>query len=511
MYALPDATKDTRFGQLVGSFQGQKTRCRIYACNPQDLIDYSVEANVVNYGTLLKYNANDTDSNSRIASSGLKFTEYFNKDTDRAIGLTATTQISVSFVNDDGAMSSFHWDYDAVVYLDIYDSTNSEWLSCPLGVFDWEMPDQLSSVIVSAKANNFMQRLGKIESSISSVDYSNSPDLYDITYRCYGGGGTIEGITFGITRESKYFPAESRTYNSVPYDDSGMSARDSLGLIAEINYKNAYVDRSASLKFRSWAYLPDNPSRPDAHVVKTFSADITPSHIGSLQIAEYDVPTVNRVIADIGQIGAKGDSSSGNGFETFHIYDNGWFRPKDQVQGLCLSIRGNLQYLFDTTYRPMTVELCEGDPRLEGGDLVNIVKDGTTYLLPVFQQTIEWKGGAFKQTLISTGRRSRKDADFTSSKSHNVSSRIYNASSQSGFITASSVASGSTSDNSVTFDVPFNKNPIVVASIFSSQTTGMGQCSVSVYNITTTGCSIRLTNGYSSARSLGATWIAVSQ
>lgn len=508
MYALPDSTKDTRFGQLVGSFQGQKTRCRIYTCDPQDLIDYSIEADVINYGTLLKYNASDTDSNKRIASSGLKFTEYFNKDIDRSIGATATTQIDVSFVNDDGAMSSFRWDYDAIVYLDIYDATNDEWLSCPLGAFDWEMPDQLSTVIVSARANNFMQRLGKIESEISAFDYSNSPDLYNITYGCYGGGGTIQGIKWGLTRESKYFPFASRTYNSVPYDDSGMSARDSLGLIAELNFKNAYVDRNASLKFRSWAYLPDNPSRPDAHVVRTFSADITPSHIGRIQISEYDVPTIDRVVADIGQIGASGDSGTGD--EVFHIYDNGWFQPKSDVPGICLSLRSNLQLLFNTTYRPMTVEILEGDPRIEGGDLVNIVKDGTTYLLPVFQQTIEWKGGAFKQTLISTGRRSRKDADFTSSKSHNVSTRIYNASSQCGLQAMASVASGSTTTTAVSFQVPFNTVPTVVACLFSSQTTGMGQCSASVYDITTTGFSLRLTNGYSAARTLGATWIATT-
>ena len=77
-----------------------------------------------------------------------------------------------------------------------------------------------------------------------------------------------------------------------------------------------------------------------------------------------------------------------------------------------------------------------------------------------------------------------------------------------GFVEAESVAAGATRTESISFGKTFGKNPMVVATIFSSQTTGLGQCSVSIYNITTTGFSLRLTNGYSSARSLGATWIA---
>lgn len=72
-----------------------------------------------------------------------------------------------------------------------------------------------------------------------------------------------------------------------------------------------------------------------------------------------------------------------------------------------------------------------------------------------------------------------------------------------------SVAAGTTATISVSFGKTFGKAPTVVASIYSSQTTGLGQCNASIYNITTTGFSLRLTNGYSSARDLGATWIAM--
>ncbi len=72
-----------------------------------------------------------------------------------------------------------------------------------------------------------------------------------------------------------------------------------------------------------------------------------------------------------------------------------------------------------------------------------------------------------------------------------------------------SVASGSTDTIAVSFGKTFGTPPTVVACIYSNQTIGLGQCTASVYNITTTGFSLRLTNGYSSARNLGATWIAM--
>lgn len=508
MYSLPNATKNERFGQLCRSFRKQKTRCRIYSVDPSLTIDYSSEAQVIYYGTLLVYRGGDTDSNGRIASSGLKFTEYYNKDQDRKIGLSATTQIEVSFINDDGAMASFDWGYDAVVYLDIYDSDNAEWLTCPLGVFEWETPDSISKEIVSATAYNFMNRLGNTESLISNEDYSESPTLYDITYRYYGGDGGYMGMKFGIPNDGSTFPYKSKTYSSLPYDDSGMSARDSLEKIAEINWKNAYVDRTATIRFRSWAYLPNYPSRPEAHVVWTISADTVPSHIKKLKIAEYNVPKITAVSAEIGQIGAS--AKSGSGDEVYRIYDNGFFRPKNDLESICEHIRSGLTSLFNTTYRPITVELLEGDPRIEGGDLVSITKGGTNYLLPVFQQTIEWRGGTFKQTLMSFGRRSIQDNGYASNKEHNISSRIYNASSQVGIESMRSVASGSTDTIDVSFGVPFNFVPKVVACLFSSQTVGMGQCSASVYNITTTGFSLRLTNNYSVSRDIGATWIATT-
>lgn len=91
-----------------------------------------------------------------------------------------------------------------------------------------------------------------------------------------------------------------------------------------------------------------------------------------------------------------------------------------------------------------------------------------------------------------------------------VDGRIYAAGSmQSGTVSVRSVASGNSATVSVTFDHAFSQIPTVVAGLYGSQTVGIGDCSASVWDVTTTGFSMRLINNYSSSRDIGATWIAI--
>lgn len=81
---------------------------------------------------------------------------------------------------------------------------------------------------------------------------------------------------------------------------------------------------------------------------------------------------------------------------------------------------------------------------------------------------------------------------------------------QSGYFASKAVAPDTTETIAVTFDTAFDTAPNVIAGILSNQTFGMGDCSVSVWNVSTTGFSLRLTNNYQATRKLGAYWIAIS-
>lgn len=82
---------------------------------------------------------------------------------------------------------------------------------------------------------------------------------------------------------------------------------------------------------------------------------------------------------------------------------------------------------------------------------------------------------------------------------------------QTGFIQAAAVEPGTTKTVSVTFDTPFMTQPYVTFSMLSPQTIGMELCTASIWNITETGFSARLTNGYESNRTLGICWIATAR
>jgi hypothetical protein len=91
-----------------------------------------------------------------------------------------------------------------------------------------------------------------------------------------------------------------------------------------------------------------------------------------------------------------------------------------------------------------------------------------------------------------------------------VDGRIYAVGTmQSGTVSVRSVNAGSVATVAVTFDHAFSAIPTVVACLYGSQTTGLGDCSASVWDLTATGFSMRLENNYSSSRDLGATWIAI--
>ena len=78
----------------------------------------------------------------------------------------------------------------------------------------------------------------------------------------------------------------------------------------------------------------------------------------------------------------------------------------------------------------------------------------------------------------------------------------------SGTEAARSVSAESSITIQVLFEKPFKYTPTVVATMTSSQTIGTALCSVRVWDVSTTGFTIGIQNGYSSDRTLGATWIA---
>ncbi len=81
---------------------------------------------------------------------------------------------------------------------------------------------------------------------------------------------------------------------------------------------------------------------------------------------------------------------------------------------------------------------------------------------------------------------------------------------QGGTITMASVSVDGTRTESITFDTAFDTVPVVLCCLQSTQTVGMGRCSCVVTATSKTGFTVVFTNNFTSARNLGAFWMAMA-
>lgn len=79
---------------------------------------------------------------------------------------------------------------------------------------------------------------------------------------------------------------------------------------------------------------------------------------------------------------------------------------------------------------------------------------------------------------------------------------------QGGTIAISSINANSGADSAITFTPAFSSAPIVIVGMTSSQTALTGACSAYAMNVSTTGFTLRRQNNSTSARNLGAYWMA---
>ena len=168
---------DATFHTLVAS-SNPKTRIRIYFIS--DSVDCTDDNDVQTNGTLLKLNAGDTDSNGRIWQDGVRFNEYFNPESNIQIGRAVSSQVEMTLINKDGALDNFSFGR-CKIYLDVYDSTNSVWKACPMGVYIIDVPTKRKSQLITVSGFDQMQKLdGICDSWWNGLDFSGGLSLLQI-------------------------------------------------------------------------------------------------------------------------------------------------------------------------------------------------------------------------------------------------------------------------------------------------------------------------------------------
>lgn len=372
-----------------------KTRIRIYFIG--DAVDCTDDNDVQTNGTLLVGAVGDTDSNGRIGQNGVVFNELFNPDKNIQIGRAVSSQIGMTLLNTDGALDNFQYGR-CKVYLDVYDSANTTWLACPMGVYIIELPTKRKVQIINAVGFDQMTKLDAIcDTWWNGLNWSGGLTLLQIV----NSMATQLGVSVSSNTASAIVNS-SLSYTAAPFDCVEVTYREVLEVIAEATGTVARFDRDGALDLR-WLKTPTISGNP-----VTINTDTVGNQCLALDVAEYTVEKIDLLRAKF----AKGDIgvTVGSGTNEYVIQNNLFLNGANTA-----AITNKLTPIYNRLYGTAQYAPISGrfifDWSIEAGDIIDIVNDSTTYSVPIFQQTMAWRGGYVVSDLICDGDKTRPVLD----------------------------------------------------------------------------------------------------
>ena len=220
-----------------------KTRVRIYFID--DTVDCTDDNDVQTNGTLLIGEAGDTDSNKRIGQNGITFNEMFNSEKNVQIGDAVSSQIGMTLLNTDGSLDNFQYGR-CKVYLDVYDTANTAWLSCPMGVYIIELPTKRKVQLVNAVGFDQMTKFDEIcDTWWNGLNWSGGLTLLQIVQSM----ATQLGVSVSSNTASAIVNS-SLSYTESPFDCVQVTYREVLEYVAEATGTVARFDRDGALDLR---------------------------------------------------------------------------------------------------------------------------------------------------------------------------------------------------------------------------------------------------------------------
>lgn len=423
----------------LGTDSATQWRFLIYGIDPiwnTNISSNPYRYNVEVYGTLLTYNNTDVDSSNRVSTNGLKITDYFNKSESYEIGGSTSSEIELDFVNDDGYMNSFPWNWMYFMYADFWDEPNNIWVSVPLGVYQFEKPTKLDGVLVHVKGHDNMQRIescsaaGLFDNLTFTDDPSTTATLTDIynalvsrtnsrlesQYVNYSGiFSGMDAMWYPTNMNGVHTPNSDYPFFSAPFDPSQYNCRQVLEFIAGMIGTNAYVSRDGYVKLRKF----EDAYYKIEGVTHYYTIDTTsgPTDVISVSKCEYQTPPIDKL--EINIVGGS-TVSYGTGSNKMVLSGNPLFKSYDSAT-VAQNIYDEVTEL--QAYTPMSLKtlIC---PTIEAGDVIRLVYDGATYLVPIFQQTISWYKGPFVSEIVSSGLEFRQNEESQADQITDISSRL---------------------------------------------------------------------------------------
>ena len=368
-----------------------KTRIRIYFIG--DGVDCTDDNDVQTNGTLLVGAVGDTDSNGRIAQDGVSFNEFYNPDKDLTIGTAVSSQIGMTLLNTDGALNGFAFGR-CKVYLDVYDPSAANWLPCPMGVYNIELPTKRKVQLVSVSGYDQMQRFEQIADTWwNGLNWSAGLTLLQIVQSM----AAQVGVSVSSNTASAIVNS-GLTYTEAPFDCIEVTYREVLELIAEATGTVARFDRDGALDLKWFGAAQIGGS------TVAINTDLIGNQCFAIDLGEYQVGQITQLKVKIAadDVGV----TVGTGTNQYVIVNNLFLNGASAaaITAKATPIYNRLSGL--AAYTPVSGRFIF-DWSIEAGDIINITRDGTTYAMPIFQQLMTWRGGFVISDLGNSGDQTR--------------------------------------------------------------------------------------------------------
>ena len=394
---------DPNFHTLVQSDTVQ-TRLRIYFID--DSVDCTNDNDVMNNGTLLVYEVGDTSSDRRVSQDGLTLRELFNKETDIQMGETLSSELDITFVNDDGGLDDFAFGR-CKVFLDAYDSALDIWYPCSLGVFIVDTPIRRKVQLIESVAYDQMQLLDTIADEwFANLGWADGITLYELVTAM----ASQLGLHVSNTTESSMVNSDLE-FTTQPFYPTEMTYREILAWIAGASCTYARFNRDGYLDL---AWYASTTFSINADNLGNNCLKIDPSEY---QVAQIDKLQVLGTESDVGVI-------LGTGTNAYKILNNGFLFGADEAEITVKATPIYTRLSSFASYYPVATTIIT-DWSVCAGDIMSITYDGITYSVPIFQQNLSWRGAFVKSELFSSGNPNRTELSATNRSEYRAGRKVH--------------------------------------------------------------------------------------
>ena len=359
--------------------------------------------------TFLAQNVVLTDEDIE-ASGGLRLNNFLNGDTDLVMGKAVMSSIEVSIFNT-SKVDGLIWSSECKLEFGLEVGGETRWNT--VGYFTGSRPEKIRSVeVISFTANDRMNRFDRLADDwVNSLTYPMTVNemFHSLCSWCnvsYESGDELSNML-------------SRSYSSSPFVLEGMTCREILACIAEACGCYARINSAGNCQMiwfsdhTSDYTVNENDEFPPVEIFDFTEGkkwkdleDFKWKDLESLTWADlggtkslFEVNALSVVSSFYETNVVVPSATNGN---TYTIVDNPFltFASAAEKTAYIVPIYNRL-YAFGG-YIPLKVN-CLGNALVEAGDVINVVVDGTTIVLPIFCKTVMFNG-ALTDSYETTGQ-----------------------------------------------------------------------------------------------------------